>query len=244
MSLDYQWPSSSGLEVEARRLHATPAGQSQEDLRLGGALSRFPQAFGMAALSGAAMLVFPDVIFSGLGRFLALAAGLVLCALPLSLGALGGAGFRWLERRHGRGVRSTVARVLLGGATAAVAFLPSGGAGGVAAAFLVGCAALQGLARSGLSLEPQPVGAAPKGVAGDVAGLALAALLMGGMFLCLGRADFLAWGWRYPFVVAVACNIVGLFADLRLLATPSKRDGEGAPLRLATVDGVRLRVEP
>ena len=32
--------------------------------------------------------------------------------------------------------------------------------------------------------------------------------------------DFLSWGWRYPFFVALAVNVVALFARLRLVATP------------------------
>ncbi len=31
--------------------------------------------------------------------------------------------------------------------------------------------------------------------------------------------DFLDWGWRYPFYVAFAINVVALFARLRLVAT-------------------------
>jgi MFS family permease len=36
----------------------------------------------------------------------------------------------------------------------------------------------------------------------------------------LSRADFLDWGWRYPFFVAFAINVVALFARLRIVATP------------------------
>jgi MFS family permease len=35
----------------------------------------------------------------------------------------------------------------------------------------------------------------------------------------LGSIDFLDWGWRYPFYVAFAINVVALFARLRLVAT-------------------------
>jgi MFS family permease len=35
----------------------------------------------------------------------------------------------------------------------------------------------------------------------------------------LNAADFLDWGWRYPFCVAFAINVVALFARLRLVAT-------------------------
>ena len=37
----------------------------------------------------------------------------------------------------------------------------------------------------------------------------------------LSAADFLDWGWRYPFFVAFAINVVALFARLRIVVTPS-----------------------
>jgi MFS family permease len=36
----------------------------------------------------------------------------------------------------------------------------------------------------------------------------------------LSDADFLDWGWRYPFFCAFAVNVVALFARLRIVATP------------------------
>jgi MFS family permease len=35
----------------------------------------------------------------------------------------------------------------------------------------------------------------------------------------LSSDDFLVWGWRYPFYVAFAINVVALFARLRLVST-------------------------
>src|SRR3546814_538689 len=37
--------------------------------------------------------------------------------------------------------------------------------------------------------------------------------------MTLSRADFLDWGWRYPFFVAFAINVVALFARLRIVVT-------------------------
>src|SRR3546814_3090565 len=48
--------------------------------------------------------------------------------------------------------------------------------------------------------------------------------------------DFLDWGWRYPFFVAFAINVVALFARLRIVVTPEyersfqHRDLEPAPM--------------
>src|SRR3546814_19814234 len=52
----------------------------------------------------------------------------------------------------------------------------------------------------------------------------------------LPAQDFLDWGWRYPFFVAFAINVVALFARLRIVVTPEyersfqHRDIEPAPM--------------
>jgi MFS family permease len=53
----------------------------------------------------------------------------------------------------------------------------------------------------------------------------------------LSPADFNSWGWRYPFYVAFAINVVALFARLRLVVTPEfktllkARELDPSPLR-------------
>ena len=39
--------------------------------------------------------------------------------------------------------------------------------------------------------------------------------------LSMSEADFLEWGWRFPFFVAFAINVVALFARLRIVVTPT-----------------------
>jgi MFS family permease len=55
-------------------------------------------------------------------------------------------------------------------------------------------------------------------------GAPLGLLVASGLFVfflsTLSSEDFLSWGWRYPFFVAFAINVVALFARLRLVATP------------------------
>ena len=43
----------------------------------------------------------------------------------------------------------------------------------------------------------------------------------------LSSEDFLDWGWRYPFYVAFAINVVALFARLRLVSTQRIRAPAG-----------------
>jgi MFS family permease len=50
-------------------------------------------------------------------------------------------------------------------------------------------------------------------------GLLLACALFAFFAFNLNSTDFLDWGWRYPFFVAFAVNVVALFARLRLVVT-------------------------
>ncbi|PTS77329.1 MFS transporter, partial [Sphingomonas sp. HMWF008] len=51
-------------------------------------------------------------------------------------------------------------------------------------------------------------------------GLIVASLLFCFLIAALPAQDFLEWGWRYPFFVAFAINVVALFARLRIVVTP------------------------
>ena len=51
-------------------------------------------------------------------------------------------------------------------------------------------------------------------------GLIVASALFAFFVANLSADDFFAWGWRYPFFVAFAINVVALFARLRIVVTP------------------------
>jgi MFS family permease len=57
------------------------------------------------------------------------------------------------------------------------------------------------------------------GQLGAPIGFMLAGALFLFLHLSLSTTDFLEWGWRYPFFVAFAVNVVALFARLRLVLT-------------------------
>jgi MFS family permease len=50
-------------------------------------------------------------------------------------------------------------------------------------------------------------------------GFLIASALFLFLHASLSQADFIDWGWRYPFFVAFAINVVALFARLRLVVT-------------------------
>lgn len=247
MSQEYAWPSSSQLEFEARRLHAAPGAGGLADRAPAMLLSGLPQAFDTVAVAIAAALVFPRLVYPSLSPAAAIAVGLGLVVLAPAIRWLRLPLFAVLERRHGRGVSLTAARVTLGVATAAIAFLPSfAEAGAAALGLLVASRLVQGLAMSGLghdarapldeSRRARAAVFALTGLVGLAAAVGASALLAG----LLPASDFLQWGWRYPFMIAIALNTVALFADLRLLASGAAPRPDGPVVRLATVDGLAV----
>jgi MFS family permease len=120
---------------------------------------------------------------------------------------------------------------LLGGSTAALSFLPGyAEIGGTSIALLALFRIGQGLALGGAwdGLASLLALNAPANRRGWYAmmpqlGAPLGLLLASGLFayfvLNLSSDDFLDWGWRYPFFVAFAVNVVALFARLRLVVT-------------------------
>jgi MFS family permease len=225
-------PSSSGLERDARRMHADDKPLSPGSVAIGVVIGRTSEFFDFFVYGLGSILVFPKLIFPFAGS--AVAATLMSFALfPLAFLArpVGSFVFMWIDRNYGRGTKLTVALVILGGSTASIAFLPGYETIGYWAVALLALFRLgQGFALGGawdglaslLSLS------APENRRGWYAmipqlgapfGFALASILFGYFVTSLSEADFLAWGWRYPFFVAFAINVVALFARLRIVAS-------------------------
>jgi MFS family permease len=230
MSHECGLPSSLRLELDAQRMYAAARPVDAFDLAPVAVISRLPALFDLSLWGIAAFAVFPGVMFPRLDPVGAVLAGLAICVLGPALGPAGARLFAQLDRRHGRGVRLTAAQFLLGAATAAVAFLPDWQAlGGPALALLCGARILQGLALGGAWSDlaaRKAVGAGRRAPdwsltitsLAAVLGLVVAGGLLAVLHAVLSASDFLAWGWRYPFLIAFAINIVGLFGQLSLLA--------------------------
>jgi MFS family permease len=139
--------------------------------------------------------------------------------------------FMAIQRRWGRGFKLTVALFLLGTATVGMAFLPGYGVLGVSSIVLLSIFRfLQGIALGGSwdGLPSLLALNAPRGRRGWYAmlgqlGAPIGFMMASALFLFLNASlsskDFLEWGWRYPFFVAFAINVVALFARLRLVVT-------------------------
>jgi MFS family permease len=156
--------------------------------------------------------------------------------------------FSAIDRNYGRGVKLTIALFLLGISTVAQAFLPSfEQVGWFSVAILMILRFGQGLALAGTwdGLASLLALNAPDKRRGWYAmvpqlgapiGLIVAAALFAFLTSSLSAEDFLAWGWRYPFFVAFAINVVALFARLRIVVTPEYtslfESGELQPTRV------------
>ena len=144
--------------------------------------------------------------------------------------------FLAIDRAHGRGTKLTIALFLLGGATVSIAFLPGYATIGLWAAILLGLFRVaQGVALGGAwdglsSLLALNVPEHRRGwyamipQLGAPFGLMVAAGLFAFLTATLSAVDFLDWGWRYPFFVSFAINVVALFARLRIVSTTAYQD--------------------
>jgi MFS family permease len=154
-----------------------------------------------------------------------------------------------IQRRWGRATKLTVALFVLGTATVGMAFLPSyESIGAHAITLLAVFRCLQGLAFGGswdglpsllaLNAPPNRRGwYSMMGQLGAPVGFLVASALFLYLHVTLTQADFLEWGWRYPFFVAFAINVVALFARLRLVVTEEYtqllEEGELEPISIA-----------
>ncbi|WP_260925716.1 MFS transporter [Novosphingobium sp. 9] len=205
---------------------------SPGEISIGVIIGRTSEFFDFFVYAIASVLVFPSVIFPNVDPLTGTLYSFGIFALAFIARPFGSIAFMALDRAAGRGVKLTVALFLLGGSTAAIAFVPTYETIGSNAAVLLAIfRLLQGFALGGTwdGLASLLALNAPEGKRGWYAmipqigapfGLLIASLLFAYMIAELPAADFLDWGWRYPFFVALAINVVALFARLRMVVTP------------------------
>lgn len=226
----YATATSSGLERDARHNNAD-ATNDPGQIALGVIIGRTSEFFDFFVYCIASVLVFPQLLFPGETALVGTMYSFAIFSLAFIARPVGSLVFMTVDRRYGRGVKLTIAMFMLGGSTAAMAFLPSFASAGVIAIYLL-CAFrfLQGLAWGGAwdGLASLLALNAPDNRKGWYAmipqlgaplGFMLASSLFAYLILTLHADDFLAFGWSYAFFVAFAINVVALFARLRLVAT-------------------------
>ncbi|GJD42865.1 Inner membrane metabolite transport protein YhjE [Methylobacterium cerastii] len=223
--------NSTPLERDAH-LVSTDHKVAPGEIAAGVVIGRASEYFDFFVYGIASVLVFPKVFFSFEPDALtATLYSFAVFALAFVARPIGSVIFMAVDRRHGRGVKLTIALFMLGGATAAVSFLPSYASIGYASIWLLaGLRILQGLALGGAwdGLASLLALNAPRERRGWFAmipqlgaplGFIVASALFSFFLVNLDSADFLDWGWRFPFYCAFTINVVALFARLRLVAT-------------------------
>ncbi len=226
---------STQAERDARALHAD-GGEGHRiapgEIAIGVVVGRTSEFFDFFVYAIASVLVFPRLVFPYLDPLAGTLWSFAIFALAFLARPVGTLIFGAIDQAYGRGAKLTIALFLLGGSTAAIAFLPGHASIGVWSALLLALFRMgQGVALGGswdglASLLALNV---PEGRRGWYAmipqlgaplGLIVASLLFMFLVVVLPEGDFIDWGWRYPFFVAFAINVVALFARLRIVVTP------------------------
>nr|WP_297350262.1 MFS transporter [uncultured Caldimonas sp.] len=223
---------------QTRSIHHAPGASLHEhdrvapgDIAVGVVIGRASEYFDFFVYGIASALVFPSVFFPFASRLEGILYAFVLFAFAFVVRPLGTLVGMEIQRRFGRSTKLTVALFLLGCSTAGMALLPGyASLGTLSIALLALFRVGQGLAL-GASWDGLPsllALNAPEHRRGWYAMLAQLGAPLGFLVACslfaylwgsLDRADFLGWGWRYPFYAAFAINVVALFARLRLVVT-------------------------
>lgn len=201
------------------------------EIAVGVVIGRASEYFDFFVYGIASAMVFPHIFFPFLPKLEATLWSFAVFALAFVARPFGTIGFMAIQRRWGRGTKLTVALFLLGTCTCGIAFLPNYEELGALAILLLALFRIgQGVALGGswdglpslLALNaPQHRRGwyAMLGQLGAPVGFIIAASLFAYLNSNLSSADFLGWGWRYPFFAAFAINVVALFARLRLVVT-------------------------
>lgn len=224
-------PSSLALERDIRRRTADHASIKPADIAVGVIIGRASEYFDFFVYGIASVLVFPAVFFPFKAPLEGTLYSFVILSFAFIARPFGTVAFMAIQRRWGRSVKLTAALFSLGVATAGIAFLPGYDSLGFAAIVLLSILRFcQGVALGGswdglpslLALNAPPRRRGWYAMVPQL-GAPIGFIIASGLFLflydSLSTADFLEWGWRYPFYVAFAINVVALFARLRLVAT-------------------------
>lgn len=223
--------SAPGTAHHANEAVADEHTIAPSEIAVGVILGRASEYFDFFVYAIASVLVFPAVFFPFLDPLQGTLWAFVIFSFAFIGRPFGTLAFMKIEKRYGRGVKLTAALFLLGVSTAGIAFLPGTASLGFTAIVMLSVLRFsQGIALGGSwdGLPSLLAMRAPKEQRGWWAmipqlgaplGFVIAAALFWYLSSQLSDVDFLDWGWRFPFYVAFAINVVALFARLRLVVT-------------------------
>ena len=181
----------------------------------------------------AASLVFGQLFFPSKSASLQQMAAFASLGVAFLARPLGAIAFGHFGDRVGRKSTLVASLVLMGGSTLAIAFLPTYAmAGWLAPTLLCLLRFGQGFGLGGewggaalLAVENAPPGWRARFGMFPQLGAPVGFIAANGLFLILGLVltpeQFLAWGWRLPFLGSAALVAVGLWVRLKLTETPA-----------------------
>lgn len=238
--------------TEASRDTTTDIPQSKMG-RLAGAsiLATMLEWFDFLIYSTAAALVFGDVFFPELGGAGGTIAAFGTFAVGFIARPLGGIIAGHLGDKYGRKGPLVGSMVVMGLATASIGILPGYDQIGIwAPVLLIGARLLQGLgvgAQWGgaalLLTEHAPI--KRRGFFGSliqmgtILGVVLGNLFFLVMGLFMDQAEFMAWGWRIPFLTGLLLVAVGIFVQLKIEETPVFKTLQARSAEAAAEVGLR-----
>ena len=191
--------------------------------------------FDFYIFANAAVLVFPQLFFPASDPDAAKLQSLATFALAFFARPIGSAVFGHYGDRIGRKATLVAALLTMGLSTIGIGLLPTYASAGILApALLALCRFGQGFGLGGewggavlLATENAPPGKQNWYGMFPQLGAPIGFILAAGVFLLLDGtlddAQFMAWGWRVPFVASAALVIVGLYVRLRITETPAFR---------------------
>ena len=219
-------PHSGARNINARDAHVAPG-----DIAVGVVIGRASEYFDFFVYAIASVIVFPAVFFPFADRLEGTLYSFAIFALAYIARPVGTLVFMAIQRHFSREIKLTIALFLLGTATVGISALPTYARWGewaivALAVFRMAQGAALGGSWDGLpsllalnAPEHKRGWYAMLGQLGAPVGFIIAAGIFAYLMTELSQDDFLVWGWRYPFYVAFAINVVALFARLRLVST-------------------------
>ncbi len=194
-------------------------------------MTRVSEYFGFFVFAIACALVFPQVFFPNYDLLTGTLISFSVFSLAFLARPFSRLVFGQLDKQMGRGVRITVSMFLLGASTIIIGFIPSYEEIGIIAPIVLCVARIgQGIGSGGsadglpmimmMNAKEQKRGRyAMVPQLGAPIGFAIAAAIYYILTEHLTAAEFIDWGWRFPFIVVLSLQVVALFTRLRLVQT-------------------------
>ena len=212
---------------------AAPGGASHRRILAASLVGTAVEFYDFYIYATAASLVFGHLFFPKASVSAQLMSAYATFALAFFARPMGAAFFGHFGDGIGRKSTLVASLLLMGGSTVAIAFLPTYETAGWLAPFLLCVLRFgQGFGLGGewggaalLAVENAPPGWRARFGMFPQLGAPVGFVAANGLFLILGwlltPGQFMAWGWRIPFLLSVVLVGVGLWVRLKLTETPA-----------------------